>query len=287
MNQKVFQPLQTSTPKRLSFLSRSSLSTNDYNEGCSSDSESSSEVHKIYLPRPTKIQKIPQKPTHTISTQTDTPMTHSVKTQAAPMMITARVQTSPDKVKYYLKPRENDTGNHIKTGIDTGSEYSYGPAQRIREAARRPRKEPQVPEKALRAVNNFREEDFSRLQGQLEEKRNDIRALRQMIREKDEALARQSQDLKMAQRELARSERDAKKSRNFPTPTPIAEEGHDLKINLKEGSDADAYGQIQQVRPGQIQELKTIRKVVKNLNGLPVKYSTKVSVKCQKVAVFF
>ena len=163
------------------------------------------------------------------------------------MMITARVQTSPDKVKYYLKPRENDNGNHIKTGNDTGSEYSYGPAQRIREAARRPRKEPQVPEKALRAVNNFREEDFSRLQGQLEEKRNDIRALRQMIREKDEALARQSQDLKMAQRELARSERDAKKSRNFPTPTRIAEEGHDLKINLKEGSDADAYGQIQQV----------------------------------------
>ena len=205
-------------------------------------------MQKIYL-RPSKIQKIPPKLGHTISTQTETPLTHSVKTQAVPLMISSRVQTSPDKVKYYLKPRENETatGNHMNTGTGTGSEYTYAPAQRIREAARRPRREPHVTEH-LRAINNFREEDFSRLQGQLEEKRNDIRALRQMIREKDEALARQSQDLKMAQRELARSERDARKSRNFETPAPIVEEGHDLKINLKEGTGADAYGQIQQVK---------------------------------------
>lgn len=42
-----------------------------------------------------------------------------------------------------------------------------------------------------------------------------------------------------------------------------------------------------QIRPGQIQELKTVRKTIKDVDGKPVKYSTKVSVTCNKVAVFF
>jgi hypothetical protein len=61
----------------------------------------------------------------------------------------------------------------------------------------------------------------------------------------------------------------------------------DLKINLKDEGDPELYGHIDQIRPGQIQELKTVRKTIKDVDGKPVKYSTKVSVTCNKVAVFF
>lgn len=253
---RFFEPTQTSTPKRLSFHSRSSSLTNEYKD-CSSDCESVTEVHRVFLkPSKSKVQKPLMVST---SMQTDKTLTHSVKSQAAPMMVAARVQTSPDKVKYYLKPRE-------EFNTDT-----YLPAQRIREITRRPR-------------DVVREGDLSRLQDQIEDKRSDIRMLRQMLREKDEALARQNADLKILRREVSKKNNI---SRSTPAILPKNDPGHDVSINLKEGDDADSYGQISQVRPGQIQELKTIRKTVKNVNGVPIKYSTKVSVKCQKVAVFF
>jgi len=255
---KFGKPKHTSTPKRQNFQSRSSLYTNDSKDSCSSDSDSLSEVQKVFLKASESAPPLPKAVMVSTAMQTEKPQMHSTKTQAAPMMITARVQTAPDKVKYYVKPREDFS-------TDT-----YLPAQRIREVARRPR-------------DAVRESDMSRLQDQLEDKRSDIRMLRQMLREKDEALARQNADLKNAKRELSRFSNYKKST----TSIADADDHHDIKINLKEGEDADAYGQIQQVRPGQIQELKTVRKVVKNLNGLPVKYSTKVSVKCQKVAVFF
>lgn len=258
--EKFLQPKHTSTPKRPSYQSRSSLFTNDSKDSFSSDSDSLSEVQKVYLKPCQKVKA--QKPLMiSTSMQTERPMTHSIKTQASPMMVTARVQTSPDKVKYYVKPREEfNTENYL-------------PAQRIRDVARRPR-------------DTVRESDLSRLQEQLEDKRGDIRMLRQMLREKDEAMARQNADIKNMKRELSRKNNYQNNSTTSMKQTK-EEDGHDISINLKEGKDDDAYGQIQQVRPGQIQELKTVRKVVKNLNGLPVKYSTKVSVKCQKVAVFF
>lgn len=263
-----FEPKHTSTPKRPSFQSqrefqsRSSLFTNDSKDSSdtnchSSDSESLAEVQKVYL-KPLQKSKSQKPLMVTTAVQTDQKITHSIKTQASPMMVTARVQTSPDKVKYYIKPRE-------EFNTDT-----YLPAQRIREAARRPR-------------DTVREGDISRLQEQLEDKRGDIRVLRQMLREKDEALARQNSDITNIKRQLSRHEN---RSRNAVVSAP-SDSGHDISINLKEGTDDDVYGQIQQVRPGQIQELKTVRTIVKNMNGVPVKYSTKVSVKCQKVAVFF
>ena len=153
--------------------------------------------------------------------QTERPLTHSIKTQASPMMVTARVQTSPEKVKYYVKPREEFNTE------------SYLPAQRIRDVARRPR-------------DTVRESDFSRLQEQLDDKRGDIRMLRQMLREKDEAIARQNADLKNMKRELSRQSTRHSKSMTALAPQ-IQEAGHDISINLKEGKDDDAYGQIQQV----------------------------------------
>ena len=157
----------------------------------------------------------------TTAMQTDRPLTHSIKTQASPMMVTARVQTSPDKVKYYIKPRE-------EFNTDT-----YLPAQRIRDVARRPR-------------DTGRESDISRLQEQLEDKRGDIRMLRQMLREKDEALARQNADIKNMKRELNRPRQSHQNS--GVVATKESESGHDISINLKEGKDDDAYGQIQQVK---------------------------------------
>lgn len=239
-----FEPKHTSTPKRPSFQSQrefqsrryhiveyhssslqpfiSSLFTNDSKDSSdtnchSSDSESLAEVQKVYL-KPLQKSKSQKPLMVTTAVQTDQKITHSIKTQASPMMVTARVQTSPDKVKYYIKPRE-------EFNTDT-----YLPAQRIREAARRPR-------------DTVREGDISRLQEQLEDKRGDIRVLRQMLREKDEALARQNSDITNIKRQLSRHEN---RSRNAVVSAP-SDSGHDISINLKEGTDDDVYGQIQQV----------------------------------------
>jgi len=127
--------------------------------------------------------------------------------------------------------------------------------------------------------------ETERLSRQLEDKREDIRLLRKLIREKDQALAARSAECTNLKRELrgVKPSQFSQTSGSFKLNSDLS----DLKINLKDEGDPDLYGHIDQIRPGQIQELKTVRKTIKDVDGKPVKYSTKVSVKCNKVAVFF
>lgn len=127
--------------------------------------------------------------------------------------------------------------------------------------------------------------ETERLSRQLEDKREDIRLLRKLIREKDQALAARSAECANLKRELrgVKPSQFSQTSGSFKLNSDLS----DLKINLKDEGDPDLYGHIDQIRPGQIQELKTVRKTIKDVDGKPVKYSTKVSVTCNKVAVFF
>lgn len=127
--------------------------------------------------------------------------------------------------------------------------------------------------------------ETERLSRQLEDKREDIRLLRKLIREKDQALAAKSAECANLKRELrgVQSPQFSQTSGSYKLNSNLS----DLKINLKDETDPELYGHIDQIRPGQIQELKTVRKTIKDVDGKPVKYSTKVSVTCNKVAVFF
>ena len=151
----------------------------------------------------------------------------------------------------------------------------------------------------------------------LSDKRDEIKDLRHQLREKEEAFARQNAEIQILKRQLRDQERDfnrARRQSSNPALQMPSNDKHDIAINLQDGNQDD-YGKIEQVifhdlltsfdlghssdlkwpfvqkifqiQPGQIQELKTVRKTVKNVNGIPISYSTKVSVKCQKVAVFF
>jgi len=127
--------------------------------------------------------------------------------------------------------------------------------------------------------------ETERLSRQLEDKREDIRLLRKLIREKDQALAAKSAECANLKRELrgVQPTQFSQTSGSYNLNSNLS----DLKINLKDEGDPELYGHIDQIRPGQIQELKTVRKTIKDVDGKPVKYSTKVSVTCNKVAVFF
>jgi len=127
--------------------------------------------------------------------------------------------------------------------------------------------------------------EMERLSRQLEDKREDIRLLRKLIREKNQALAAKSAECANLKRELraVQPSQLSQTSGSFNLNSDLS----DLKINLKDEGDPELYGHIDQIRPGQIQELKTVRKTIKDVDGKPVKYSTKVSVTCNKVAVFF
>ena len=122
-----------------------------------------------------------------------------------------------------------------------------------------------------------------------------------MIREKDQALAAKSAECANLKRELRAVNPSQFGQSNQMSGFNRTSDLSDLKINLKDECDPELYGHIDQVkqplafksltavqiRPGQIQELKTVRKTIKDVDGKPVKYSTKVSVTCNKVAVFF
>jgi len=204
--------------------------------------------------------------TCSFKTQTEAPITHSIRCQASPRMVSSSVQTYEYNVPEpkQIRPAFN-TDHYIPEKSYTIGHHHTSP--------------------------NIRALDHSRLEGKLNDSRDEVKELRHRLRERDEAYSRQNAEIAILKRQLREQEREMSRVRRLQgkpayqavaAPTGDA----DIAINLQDG-DHDDYGKIDQIQPGQIQELKTVRKTVKNVNGIPISYSTKVSVKCQKVAVFF
>ncbi|CAG5094149.1 Oidioi.mRNA.OKI2018_I69.XSR.g13292.t1.cds [Oikopleura dioica] len=211
------------------------------------------------------------------------PQVNTAAAAAAPRLISSKTQTSISEIPELggiaqdsnLKSARSMSDIRIVSDFDTSK---YLTPLRIREIH------------SSRKTTRNGHEMTERLSRQLEDKREDIRLLRKMIREKDEALAAKSAECANLKREL----RASSSSSSLSTPGSkmvhsnlLNSDLSDLKINLKDEGDPELYGHIDQIRPGQIQELKTVRKTIKDVDGKPVKYSTKVSVTCNKVAVFF
>merc|ERR1711990_695625 len=191
-------------------------------------------------------------------------MGHSTKIQASPRMVSSSAQTYEP---YQSKVNEISRKNSIKNTEFNVNQYIPTTRATIRES----------------------KTDFSRLEASMNDKRDEIKDLRHKLREKEEAFSRQNAEIAILKRQLREQEREMNRVRRSyaqPISIPQPSDKHDIAINLKDGNQDD-YGKIDQIQPGQIQELKTVRKTVKNVNGIPISYSTKVSVKCNKVAVFF
>lgn len=188
---------------------------------------------------------------------------------SAPRLVSSKTQTASftETETDLLSSARSMSDVRILSDFDTSK---YVTPLRIREIQRK---------------SNRTGHETERLSRQLEDKREDIRLLRKLIREKDQALAARSAECANLKRELrgVKPSQFSQTSGSFKLNSDLS----DLKINLKDEGDPDLYGHIDQIRPGQIQELKTVRKTIKDVDGKPVKYSTKVSVTCNKVAVFF
>jgi hypothetical protein len=255
-------------------------------EGCRDIKGRSRLSSSVEFKRPSANQKAqiiltnekPETPVHTreFNTQTFQPLTHSAKVQASPRMVTCSVQTYEPYVDQSpaQKTSSRFTPTHTYESFET-DKYLTGRNSR--------------PEPTVRPIKSRPEHDFSRLEACLSDKRDEVKDLRHQLREREEAFARQNAEIQILKRQLRDQERDFNRARRQSSNPAIqipSNDKHDIKINLSEGNQDD-YGKIEQIQPGQIQELKTVRKTVKNVNGIPISYSTKVSVKCQKVAVFF
>jgi len=213
-------------------------------------------------------------------------MGHSAKIQASPRMVTCSVQTfeqynpNNDSQSTAQNMRNKTNSNNMSHQYESSDKYLVSKNLYRSESNRT---EP------VRMMKSRPEHDFSRLEACLSDKRDEIKDLRHQLREREEAFARQNAEIQILKRQLRDQERDFNRSRrqnNNQALQAPSSDMHDIKINLQDGNQDD-YGKIEQIQPGQIQELKTVRKTVKNVNGIPISYSTKVSVKCQKVAVFF
>merc|ERR1711935_959615 len=279
------KPMMTSTPKKQ--LIRPDLKCQ---ECCRvAESRETSQVTKVVTPpeytsfdsdkfinaskfQPKEVQRRDAADGYTetcsFKTQTDSPITHSIRCQASPRMVSSSVQTfEPEPAKQIR--------HHHHTPTSSFNTEHYMP-EKSYSIAHTP---------AIRAL------DHSRLEGKLNDSRDEVKDLRHRLRERDEAYSRQNAEIAILKRQMREQEREMSRIRRLQGK-PAYQAGAapsgdaDIAINLQDG-DHDDYGKIDQIQPGQIQELKTVRKTVKNVNGIPISYSTKVSVKCQKVAVFF
>lgn len=253
------KPMMTSTPKK-KLVTKCVECCNK-----SATTEYTTFNSERFLPE-SKYEHQEKKDSCTMKVQTDTPITHSIRCQASPRMVTSSVQTLDMNNKTEITRQPSFNPEHYLP-----KHHSASPV--------------------IRHTTTTHPDHTSRLEGKLNESREEVKELRTRLRERDEAYSRQNAEIAILKRQLREQEREMSRTRRLAQSTSYQPVGHqsndaDIAINLQDG-DHDDYGKIDQIQPGQIQELKTVRKTVKNVNGIPIAYSTKVSVKCQKVAVFF
>jgi len=84
----------------------------------------------------------------------------------------------------------------------------------------------------------------------MNDKRDEIKQLRQKLRERDEAFSRQNAEISILKRQLRDQEREinrVRRNKSISTErVPQPGDKHDIAINLKDGNQDD-YGKIDQV----------------------------------------